>query len=110
SAIQEFAVINHRVHRKREAQVGLHVVLARGALGLAVLVIGLPPPVTAEAALDAGHAAHGLGFLLGPLLNLGIPDLSQSSVAAARCRSEQRVQAWAAASRAGIAEGTLHLI
>src|SRR5690606_11643092 len=86
------------------------VVLPRSAVGAAVLIPGVPPPVSAEAATHSSHRAHGARLLLGPLLDLWIPDLADGGVAAAGSGTEQVVQARTAAGDHRIVEGPLHLM
>src|SRR5690606_38443948 len=70
------AVVDDRVHGERQAQRGGHIVLPRPAVRASVLVVDLPAPVLAEAAAQAGHRAPGFLHLVGPLLQLRIPDLA----------------------------------
>src|SRR5690606_21555859 len=63
------------------------------------LVVDLPAPVLAEAAAQAGHRAPGFLHLVGPLLQLRIPDLAHGREALAGAGTVDGVQSRAAAGR-----------
>src|SRR5690606_18583548 len=90
------------VHRHVQADRRGDVVLRGTAVGLPVLIVRIPAPVGAEAALDAGQYAHGLRLLVGPLLDLRVPHLAHGCVTAAGIRAPQAADAGGLAADARV--------